>query len=137
MQILSSKLPPPNRTQEWPTARAARGKFYGITDPNPLHYGDKLIVMSYDTWVDFGTLYEKTKEIGRAQDKSITELKATIAGLQTANSTLAAHNRDLGERLENLREVRRAEKRVDIERELIVPGSREFLSSLPTNRKGK
>lgn len=131
MQFLKSPLAPPSRTQEWPTARAARGKYYGITDPNPLHHGDKLVVMTYDTFVDFGTIYEKTKEVARNQDKTITEQKKTIADLKTANSTLAAQCDNLNERLSGLREIRRAEKRADIERDLIMPGTSEYFSSLP------
>ena len=38
----------------WPTVRAVEGKFYGVTD----HFQDKIVVMTEETWLNFGQIFE-------------------------------------------------------------------------------
>lgn len=97
---------PPSRLDEWPTARAKKGKFYGVNDP--VHEQDQLCVMLMETWVDVGTIIKQNEQVMKAQNGRIVELKA-------ANDVLAAQLRDANERLNNLRRVRRKEKRAELE----------------------
>lgn len=98
---------PPSRLDEWPTARAKKGKFYGVNDP--VHGQDQLCVMLMDTWVEVGTIIKQNEKVMNLQNGRIVELKA-------ANDALAAQLRDANERLRNLRRVRRKELRADLER---------------------
>lgn len=116
-------LSPSDQMSQWPTARAARGRFYGVEDP--AHKGDNLCVMSMETWVDFGTLVEKQNRVMAMQAKKISELMAM-------NGALVVQVNDANARLGALRDVRRAEKRHELEGDLILPGSQFFK---PTPRK--
>ena len=99
--------PPPrdhfgNRPAAWPTTRAERGKFYSL--PDPIHAGDKLVVMSFDTWADFGTQLEQARRAVHNLDKQVRELigEKSILTMQAA---------DFKSRLEAVQEARRKEKR--------------------------
>lgn len=91
-----------NRPAAWPTTRAERGKYYLL--PDPVHAGDKLVVMSYDTWADFGTQLEIARRAGVNLDKQVKELVGE-------KHILAMQASDFKSRLEAIREVRRKEKR--------------------------
>lgn len=90
-----------NRTAAWPTTRAQRGKYYLL--PDPIHTGDQLVVMTVDTWTDFGTLLETTRRGGIAADQKVQELVAE-------NRTLAAIAGSWKEKLAAIQDVRRKEK---------------------------
>lgn len=94
-----------NRPAAWPTTRAERGKYYGL--PDPVHAGDKLVVMSYDTWADFGTQLETLRRAGVALDKQVKELVGEKA-------VLTMQAADFKSRLEAVQEARRKEKRKEI-----------------------
>lgn len=85
-----------------------RGQYYDTTGP----IGEPCVIMTRETWLDYGTLVEKQRSTMQDQDKRIKEL------LEEYQSLLQSHN--------NLRDVRRAEKRPDIEGSLILPGSDRF-----------
>ena len=99
---------------EQPVSTLERGKVYDSLGPN----GEKISIMLYETWVDFGTNYETLRAIAKKQDQNLREVKAE-------NTMLAKIAADDRTRLENLRAVRRAEKRPEI----------EALIDLPTDQK--
>lgn len=113
---------PPSQLDQWPNKPAERGKFYGVKDP--VFQQDMLCVMTMETWTDVGTIIKKNEQVMAAQSKKIAELMAT-------NQALAAQVNDATERLNNLRSTRRAEKRQELEGELILPGQREFFTNPP------
>lgn len=87
-----------------------RGQVYDSTGPN----AEKIVVMTHETWTDFGTYLESLRSIARKQDTNLKEVKAENAVLVK----LAADDRT---RLDNLRAVRRAEKRPEIEALMETP----------------
>jgi len=102
MDILSPtpSLPPSTQSkQHWPHAPALRGQTYGT--PDPIFAGDQLVVMSNDTWLDYGTAFEALRRQNEQLMKAANELKVAY---DIALKSLA----DLREKHENLRA---AEKR--------------------------
>lgn len=85
--------------QHWPQSRAERGQAYGTDDP--IHAGDKLVVMLNDTWLDYGTSFEKLRR---------ENAQAIAAGhkLKVAYDIAIKELADLREKHNNLRA---AEKR--------------------------
>lgn len=92
-------LSPPSKP--WPNSPCEKGKFYGRADP--IHQGHKIVVMSDETWTDFGTLIETFKRTGTVQNDTINKQAAVIA-------QLTANVRDLQDRLEATRAARKKEK---------------------------
>lgn len=88
-----------NKLDHWPHKPAVRGQTYGIEDP--VHTGQKLVVMSNDTWLDYGTAFEQLRRQVAEAFKASEKLKVSY---DIALQELAA----LREKHENLR---RAEKR--------------------------
>lgn len=123
-----SKKPssPPSQLGQWPNVPAQRGKFYGVKDP--VFKQDMLCVMTMDTWTDVGTFLKNSEIAMKKQADKIEEL-------MRANTGLSAENRDLTKRMDNLRDVRRTEKRAELEGELILPGQRAFVTSINQQRK--
>lgn len=107
MDILSSSPPskPAEVKKHWPNARAIRGETYSVNDP--VFNMDKLVVMHWDTWVDFGTVHEALKRKTAQQDK-------TLVSLQTANASLVAQLAQTQDRLEALRESEKKRRRGQI-----------------------
>lgn len=101
MDILSPTPSPQPQTQNkhWPDARAVRGQTYGVNDP--IHAGDKLIVMTNDTWLDYGTAFEQLR-------RQCAEIKGAAEKLKVAYDIAIKELADLRERHQNLRA---AEKR--------------------------
>lgn len=95
MDMLSPALKP------WPNSRAQRGKYYGT--PDPVWKGDQLIVMSNDTWLDFGTMVAKQRQVLKEQDDAINKQAAVIA-------QLTAKLNEVQDRLEATRAARKKEK---------------------------
>lgn len=73
MDMLSPALKP------WPNSRAQRGKYYGT--PDPVWEGDQLVVMSNETWLDFGTMVENQRRVLREQNAVVDKQAAVIAQL--------------------------------------------------------
>lgn len=96
MDILSR---PPSLSKDWPEAPAARGKTYGVMDP--VFKTEKLVVMSADTWVDYGTAFEK-------QRRELRDSLAAGQKLKVAYDTAVSELATLREKHQNLRA---AEKR--------------------------
>jgi hypothetical protein len=90
-----------NRQAAWPTTRAERGKYYLL--PDPVHSGDQLVVMSYDTWADFGTQLEIARRAGVEMNTRIKEL----VGDKLIITAQAAQYKD---KLEAVQALRRKEK---------------------------
>lgn len=91
-------------------AKLEHGNVYSSKGPS----GEDVVIMLLDTWTDFGTNLESLRAIARKQDTNLKEVKAE----NTMLAKLAADDRM---RLENLRAVRRAEKRSEIEALLSTP----------------
>lgn len=84
------------------------GQYYATNGPN----NESCVIMTRKTWLDYGTLLESMRRANKDLDARCKEL--------------ADESKSRGEALENLREVRRSEKRPEIEHGLVLPGSREF-----------
>lgn len=110
---------PPSQLGQWPNAPAQRGKFYGVKDP--VFKTDMLCVMTMETWTDVGTFLAKSEEAMKKQAEKIKEVMA-------ANASLEMSLADANSRLNSLRDVRRSEMRADLEKELILPGNRAFVT---------
>jgi hypothetical protein len=95
---------PASQQPEFPNGPAARGKVYVMDTP----HNQRIIIMSEESWADFGTNQETMRQLLGRQDKMIKELRADIAARDTRNA-------DMLSRLEALRDVRRAERRPLIE----------------------
>jgi hypothetical protein len=104
--MLTPLKPVPSKPREWPNVPAERGKFYAL--PDPIHIGTKLVVMSEDTWVDFGTVLEKQRRMMAQQD-------AEIRKLQGASGALASQLNDLQGRHSNLMDAYKKMKRGKLE----------------------
>lgn len=115
---------PPSPPDQWPNGPAARGKVYMMGTPFQNEDGSdhRIIIMSKQSWEDHGTTLESLRRVAESQDKRIRELLAE-------NATAKMQAQDAINRLEAIRDIRRAEKRADIEKELIMPGSIDFLST--------
>jgi len=74
----------------------------------------RIIVMSEESWGDFGTKMETARQVLRAQDTKIKTMHAEGQARDRVNA-------DLLSRLDALRAIRRAEKRPEIEADLNLP----------------
>ena len=81
-----------------------RGKFYDSIAPN----GEKVIVMLEGTWIDFGT---NVQTLRQALSNAAKKLKEAEIGEKILLARLA----DVQNRLDNLRAIRRDEKRPEVE----------------------
>ena len=89
---------PTQGSGQFPYGMTEKGKVYQILWPET---NEKTIVMSLDTWADFGTLLQSLRAVAANQDRELKRVKAEHSDMHT--------------KLENIRAVRRAEKRADIE----------------------
>lgn len=92
MDMLSQ--PPQSKQPEanWPATRAVKGVTYNIGD----NHGDRLSVMTTETWLDFGTLFEAQRRKVEQQDKTLIQLRAT-------NDVLVKQLAELKAKHDNLR----------------------------------
>lgn len=107
---------PPSTQAEFPNGNAEDGKVYQMANPaNPLQ---QLVIMSMETYIKQGTLMQSLRQVAANQDKRIKELLGE-------NKVLAQMISDTRTRLENLRAVRRAEKRPEVEAQIasIIDGT--------------
>ena len=74
----------------------------------------RIIIMSEESWGDFGTKMHTARELLKAQDKKIHAMIAENAARDRVNA-------DLLQRLDALRAIRRAEKRPEVEAEMNLP----------------
>lgn len=88
--------------KHWPDVKSERGIVYGLTDP----HGDKMVVMSLESWTDFGTLLEISRKNGREVAAAAQKMKDTIEGLQEELRVLADKHLALRDQL---RKSRRAQ----------------------------
>lgn len=79
------------------------GKTYDTTGPN----NEPCVIMLKETWTNLGTYIESQRQIMANQDKRLKDVLAT--------------NEEISRRLENLRAVRREEKRPEVESFLNIP----------------
>lgn len=84
----------PAKDKYWPDAPAVRGMVYGVQDP--IHQGEKLVVMSNDTWLDYGTQAERMRRQLESAIEAGNKLKVAY---DTAVKSLA----ELQEKHQNLR----------------------------------
>jgi hypothetical protein len=113
---------PEQSAAEWPNAPCVLDKVY-VMDTQ---FDHRIIVMHEHSWGRFGTQMESMRQLLANQNDRIKELTADVAARDIKNA-------DMLTRLENLRAVRRDEKRADIEGGLLLPGSVNF-SSQPRKR---
>lgn len=84
------------------------GEYYDTRGP----VGEECVIMTRKTWLDYGTLLEKMRVANVTLDARVKEL--------------AEESKSRGEALESLRDVRRSEKRHELEGSLVLPGSKHF-----------
>lgn len=114
-----SQPTPPTTPNEFPNGNAIDERVYQMANPaNPLQ---QLAIMSMETYMKTGTLIQSLRQVGLAQDKRIKELLNTVAVCQM-------QLKDSIDRLEALRDVRRAEKRPEVEAALGLPPSGGYTS---------
>jgi len=92
---------------EWPHGPAIKGKVYVMDTP----FDHRIVMMSEESWGEFGTMLESLRAIAKNQDKRIKELLAEAGARERVLA-------DTMSRLDALRDIRRAEKRADLEAEL-------------------
>lgn len=117
----------PSASKEFPEAPPVKGRVY--VSPSP--FDMNIVVMSEETWIDFGTTQESMRQMLSKQDARIKELLADNAEAKTVTADAIA-------RLENIRHVRRNEMRERIEgqvEDLVLPGDRKFKIDSTTNRR--
>ena len=102
--------PPVEVLPEFPNGPAIDGKSY-VFDTE---HGQRIIAMSEESWIQFGTTLESLRHVAKNQDVRIKELLAENAA---QNRVLA----DTMSRLNALREIRKAEKRKDLESQINIP----------------
>ncbi len=100
---------------QWPTMPAVEGKYYVFTDKR----ATRMVAMTQRTFEFMGTEMEQQRRTLALQDTKIKDIQAI-------SERLVEENRQLTERLQNLRSVRRVEKRVDLEKEMVLPGDPRF-----------
>lgn len=100
----------------WPANRPVFQQVYGFTDPT---WGVEMVAMMKETFLQHGTMIESLRRICKEQDARIRSLLADVA---VRDQRLG----DAMERLNNLRDVRRREKRAELEKELVLPGDPRF-----------
>jgi hypothetical protein len=99
--------------QDFPEGPPILGKVYAMdhnfkTKGAANHETVRIIVMSHDSWSRFGTMLQSARSVLAAQDKRIKELVAESHAKDRLNA-------DMLDRLNAIREIRRAEKRAELE----------------------
>jgi hypothetical protein len=100
--------------KDFPEGRPIKGKVYVMDHLPGTPDAARIIIMSEESWGDFGTHMATARALLQAQD---TKMKTMIA----ENAARDRVNADLLSRLDALRAVRRAEKRVDVEADMNLP----------------
>lgn len=105
MELLPTSPPPSKAEKSWPEARARRGETYGV--PDPIYETDKLVVMTMETWVDFGTLHEALR-------RKVAQQDITLVQLHAVNAVLTKELADLKLKHDNLRAVVKRQRRASV-----------------------
>jgi hypothetical protein len=79
-----------------------RGQTYGVEDP--IHAGDKLVVMTNDTWLDYGTAFEQLR-------RQVGDIKAAADKLKVAYDIALRELASLREKHENLKAVEKRRRK--------------------------
>lgn len=108
--MAQAPLQPVEIQPEWPAGPCIKGKVYVMDTP----FSQRVIVMSEESWADFGTALASLREVAKHQDDRLKEVLAE-------NSASARLLADAKDRLDSLRAVRRAEKRPEIEAQFNQP----------------
>lgn len=95
---------------EFPNGPCIKDKVYVMDTA----HDQRIIIMSEESWADFGTNLQSLRGIAAAQDKRIKELLAESGARERVLA-------DTMQRLDNLRAVRRAEKRPEVEAGMNIP----------------
>ena len=97
-------LPQSTENKQWPHARAQRGHTYGCKDPIFFNeFGDMIVVMTNDTWLDYGTAFEAVR-------RQCAQLKEVADKLKVAYDTAVKQLAELNEKHQKLREATRRER---------------------------
>jgi hypothetical protein len=99
---------------DFPVGAPIKGKVYVMDHTYAPDQKCRIIVMSEDSWGDFGTKFEMARRVLKAQDDKIKTMIAEGNARERVNA-------DLLSRLDALRAIRRAEKRPEIEADLNLP----------------
>ena len=102
--------PPVEIQKEFPNGPCIQGKVY-VMDTE---HQQRIIIMSEESWGDFGTILQSLRQVAKNQNELITKLNVEAS---VRERMLV----DAQTRLDNLRAVRRAEKRAEVEAELNLP----------------
>ncbi len=108
----------------WPQAPAIMNQVYAFSDPT---HGQDMVAMLRISFLQHGTMIEELRRICTKQDARIRELLADIA---VRDHKLA----DVEARLTNLRDIRRREKRADLEPGIVLPGDPRFNQAKGTQK---
>lgn len=104
-----SQPKPPSTPNEFPNGNCQDNKYYQMANPaSPLQ---QIVVTSMETYMQTGTLIQSLRQVAQSQDKRIHELLNQLA---VAHSQM----KDGQERLDNLRDTRRREKRPEVTSQL-------------------
>lgn len=104
--------------QDFPYGAPIKGKVYvmdhnwragGLEDGTD--HSVRIIVMSEESWGDFGTMMQTMRNLLKAQDTKIKTMAAEGSARDRVNA-------DLLSRLDALRAIRRAEKRPEVEAQM-------------------
>ncbi len=106
---------------DFPYGAPVKGKVY-VLDHNwragdlvdGVDHSVRIIVMSEESWGDFGTMMQSMRNMLQAQDAKIRTMAAEGSARDRVNA-------DLLSRLDALRAIRRAEKRPEVEADLNLP----------------
>lgn len=108
MDMLSptpSHQPIQSKRDHWPDQPAKRGLTYGV--PDPIHKGSMLVVMSNDTWLDYGTQTEKLR-------RDLATAHAAAQKLKVSYDIAVSELAKLREKHENLKASERRRRRADM-----------------------
>lgn len=109
---------------DFPHGRAKKGKVYAMDHLPGTSEEGRIIIMSEDTWGDFGTQMETMRRVLKSQDDRIKELNADIAARDIRHAGML-------DKLEVYRELRRKELKPLIEAQVATLGL-EVDSPVPT-----
>lgn len=110
-RVLDEQPVPPR--EQFPVLE--RGKVYESVGPN----GEKVNIMTEETWTDFGTNMQSLRQ-------AVSHLSKKVKENEIGEKILLARLTDVQNRLENLRAIRREEKRPEVEAALgITPQATE------------
>lgn len=106
----------------WPNGPCKPGEVYvmdTLFNDIETSKSQRIIIMSETSWGKFGTDLELLRRTAKQQDQRIKELAGEVALARQAEAEML-------DKLNAHREIRRREKRAELEGDLIVPGDSRF-----------